>query len=336
MNTQPNQPQKPKRSQTGALKALAEARSAQQSRRPERGPDEDPLVFFGSGPVAAESLRLLAERFTIEAVVTKPRPPHHKGQVPVIAVAETLGLTVLTAATKAELDRLFKLRPVSSTLAVLIDFGIIVSQSVIDYFPLGIINSHFSLLPEWRGADPITFAVLSGQKQTGVSLMLLVEAMDEGPLLGYGDYDLPSTITTPELTDDLVRLSNALLTQIIPDYRAGTILPTSQDMTGKAVSYSRKLTKEDSLLDWSKSAAVLEREIRAFAGWPRSRTTLLGKDVIITKARVIPGNGQPGTLYTEARQFGVYTADGILLIDSLLPAGKKEMSASAFLAGYSS
>ena len=144
------------------------------------------LVFFGSGPVAASALRLLVKGFDIEAIITKPRPAHHRGEVPILAAAQELSLPIFTAANKQELDELFSTNPVSSRLAVLIDFGIIVSQKIIDYFPLGIINSHFSLLPQWRGADPITFAILSGQARTGVSLMLLVEAMDEGPLLAGG------------------------------------------------------------------------------------------------------------------------------------------------------
>src|SRR5690349_4191168 len=131
----------------------------------------EPITFFGSGPVAAESLRLLAQSFTIEAVITKPRPAHHKGSVPVLELAEKLQIPVRTASTKSELDALFDSRPVKSRVAILIDFGIIVSQQVIDYFEYGIINSHFSLLPEWRGADPITFSILSGQPRTGISLM---------------------------------------------------------------------------------------------------------------------------------------------------------------------
>src|SRR3989344_3602452 len=161
------------------------------------------LVFFGSGPVAAKSLRLLAQDFTIEAVITKPRLPHHRGAVPVLELAQKLKLPVYTASNKMELDELFDSLKFESEAAILIDFGIIISQKVIDYFPLGIINSHFSILPQWRGADPITFAVLSGQKATGVSLMLLVEKMDEGPLLAYSEYDMPAGITTPRLTDAL-------------------------------------------------------------------------------------------------------------------------------------
>jgi methionyl-tRNA formyltransferase len=294
----------------------------------------EPIVFFGSGPVAAESLRLLAQTFTIEAVVTKPRPPHHRGDVPVLTVAEDLKLPVTTAASGRELDELFKSKPFTSRAGVLIDFGIIVSQAVIDYFPLGIVNSHFSILPEWRGADPITFAILSGQEQTGVSLMLLVEAMDEGPLLAFGEHDLLPDITTPELTDYLIRLSYALLRDILPRYLQGEMKGVPQTVTGREVSYSRKLTKEDGVLDWSKSAAQLEREIRAFTEWPKSRCRLGELEIVITKAHVAEVKGPIGKWAVQDKLPVVYCGQNALVIDRLKPAGKKEMTGEAVLAGY--
>jgi len=292
------------------------------------------LVFFGSGPVAAASLRLLAREFPIETVITKPAAVHHKGTVPVIDTAHDLKIPVLTVANKRELDALFNTKPTTCRLGVLIDFGIIVSQQVIDYFPLGIINSHFSILPEWRGADPISFAVLSGQAQTGVSLMQLVAAMDEGPLLAYGVYDLPPDITTPQLTEHLIHFSHALLQRTIPKYLQDGKSGEPQSVTKRQVSYSRKLTKADGVLDFHKPAAISEREVRAFLGWPRSRTTINGIDVVVTRAHVTTGAGQPGTVWQTSKEIGLHTSDGILVIDTLIPAGKREMSGQAFLSGY--
>jgi methionyl-tRNA formyltransferase len=246
----------------------------------------------------------------------------------------------MTVSDKQSLDELMATRPVRSELGILIDFGIIVSQAVIDYFPLGIVNSHFSLLPEWRGADPITFAILSGQEKTGVSLMLLVQQMDEGPLLAVGTTAVES-MTTPELTDTLIHVSNGLLKVEIPRYIAGETKPAAQEQIAKLIpdypadpTYSRKLTKDDSILNFTKPAAQLEREIRAFIDWPKSRTTIGSKDVAITAAHVIEGTGKPGTVWQEHKQFGFYTSDGILVVDRLKPAGKGEMAAAAFLAGY--
>jgi methionyl-tRNA formyltransferase len=295
----------------------------------------EPIVFFGSGPVAAESLRLLAQDFRIEAVVTKPRAPHHHGDVPVLSLAKDLDIPVQTVSTKKELRHLCAAKPFTSRLAVLIDFGIIVPQEVIDYFPLGIINSHFSILPEWRGADPITFAVLSGQKITGVSLMYLVEAMDEGPLQAYGEHPLANDTTTPVLTGQLILLSHALLTHELPRVFEGASKGGApQGITGRAVSYSRKLSKEDSLLDWTKPAVQLEREIRAFIEWPKSRANFNGLEVIVTKAHVAEGSDTPGKTTMDGKSPAVYCGEKILVLDRLKPAGKKEMTGEAFLAGY--
>ncbi len=298
------------------------------------------IVFFGSGPVAARSLELLSRHCAIEAVVTKPRPPHHRGNVPVIDVAEKLQLPVHTAPDKMALNRLIETDPFKSNLAVLIDFGIIVSQKVINYFPLGIINSHFSLLPEWRGADPITFSILSGQKKTGISLMLLTAGMDEGPLLAQADYDISPKTTTPSLTGDLIDLSDRALKEILPLYRQGIALPADQlaiTMSDKSEpTYSRKLTKDDGNIDWHKPAEVIEREIRAYLDWPKSRTTFGKLEIVITSAEVINQSGVAGRTTIYNKQPAVYCSKGALVLTTVKPAGKKEMTGEAFLAGYKS
>ncbi|HSX15454.1 MAG TPA: methionyl-tRNA formyltransferase [Candidatus Saccharimonadales bacterium] len=301
---------------------------------------EEPIVFFGTGPVAARSLRLLTQHFRIEAVVTKPRAEHHRGSVPVLELAEQLELPVVLAANKKEVSERVAKAKFKSRVAVLIDFGIIVEQSVIDSFPMGIINSHFSLLPQWRGADPITFALLSGQEKTGVSLMLLVAAMDEGPLIAVGEIELTPEIDAAELTSHLIGLSDKLLTDMLPKYMVGDVVGAPQEKVAGTVgysarvSYSRKLTKEDGILDWNKSAEQLAREVRAFSEWPKSRCVLGGHAVIITAARAEAGEGKPGELWRGGQNLGVYCAKGILMIDHLKPAGKSEMSIAAFLNGY--
>lgn len=298
----------------------------------------EPIVFFGSGPVAAKSLELLLNHCAVEAVVTKPRASHHKGDVPVLTLAKRLGLPVKTVSDRSRLDELIRTKPFFSKLGVLVDFGIIVSQTVIDYFPLGIVNSHFSLLPEWRGADPITFAILSGQQQTGVSLMLLTAGMDEGPLLAQAPYDIPSTATTPQLTEALIELSDSALAQILPLWEVGSIQAVPQTSVSMAPStepsYSRKLTKEDGLLDWQKSAEILEREIRAFTEWPKSRAKFGGLDVIIMQARVAERSGMPGTITIVDKKLAVFCGERSLVIETIKPAGKRAMSGEAFLAGY--
>lgn len=294
------------------------------------------IVFFGSGPVAAASLAFLAKAFSIELVVTKSVPTHHKEPAPVETLAKKLGLPVQFASSKTELDDLLAHHTIKSQLGVIIDYGVLVSDVSIARFPLGIINSHFSLLPQWRGADPITFSILSGQKKTGVSLMLIEPSLDTGKLLVQRSLTLADDITTPLLTEQLIDLSNTLLAEYIPRYFSGDVQPHKQPHPDRA-TYSRKLTKQDGVIDWHKPAEVIEREIRAFIGWPQSRTTLGNVDVIITRAHAVPVSfGAPGEIEisNDPDLLMVDTAEGYLCIDSLKPIGKKEMPVSAFLRGY--
>lgn len=284
------------------------------------------VVFFGSGPVASKSLRLLAQDFEIEAIVTKPTTVKEMS-------ASVKGTCVYSVNNKNELDDLILARPFESKLGVLIDFGIIVSQTVIDYFPLGIVNSHFSLLPQWRGADPITFAILSGQTKTGVSLMLIDAGMDTGKLIGQKTLPLSGTETTPVLTDKLIQLSYEMLLGYLPRYVSGEVKPRRQPHPDRT-TYSRKLTKEDGIIDWNKPAEQIEREIRAFVDWPKSRTMLAGKDVVITKAHVAKRQSTPGDVIVENKKIVVGCGKDALIIDKLKPAGKNEMAAEAFLAGH--
>lgn len=290
----------------------------------------DPIIFFGSGPVAAESLRLLKAHQLVAAVVTKPTTEREMK-----AVAG--GAPVHTVSTKKELDVLIESGALgNSRMGVLIDFGIIVSRAVIDHFELGIINSHFSVLPELRGADPISFAILSGQETTGVSLMLIDEGMDTGKILTTKSLAIEYDDTTPTLTNKLVNLSDLLLREYIPRYLSGDVKPRTQSHPDRA-TYSRKLNKEDGIIDWNKPAAVIEREIRAFIEWPKSRTVIGTKDVVITKAHATPDTtiGDPGDVVVFGKEgLCVTTGSGTLWIDELKPAGKKEMPAKAFLAGY--
>lgn len=288
---------------------------------------DESVVFFGSGPVAAESLTLLVKNFEVEAVITKPTT------LEMMKAASPSSLFAIS--NRHELDELINKKRFTSRLAVLVDFGIIVSQSVIDKFELGIINSHFSLLPEWRGADPITFAILSGQTQTGVSLMLLVEKMDEGPLLAQSSYEIPAKTTTPQLTEKLIEISDAALKLVIPRYASGEVTAVPQaEISSADISYSRKLNKKDGVIDWQKPANQLEREVRAFIDWPKSRAWLGGIEVIITKASVDAKKLAVGEIKTSGAGLLVGCGDGSLALERIKPAGKQEMSTEEFLRGY--
>jgi methionyl-tRNA formyltransferase len=283
------------------------------------------ILFFGSGPVAAASLESLADHFEIEMVITKAVPAHHKGVAPVEELAKKRNLPTLFANTKQELDSLMAKLTFKSPVGVIVDYGVIVSQEVIDRFPLGIVNSHFSLLPEWRGADPITFSILSGQEKTGVSLMVIEPTLDTGKLITQKVLPISPDDTTPSLTDKLVAFSNNLLAEYLPLYIKGEVVPKNQPHPDR-VTYSRKLTKDDSILNFKKPAAQLEREVRAFIGWPKSCATILGHDVIVTKAHV--------STVAETK-LDILCGDGqYLSIDELTGPSGRKMDAKSFLNGY--
>lgn len=292
------------------------------------------LIFFGSGPVAAVSLQNIADNFIVELVITKRRPAHHKDPAPVETFANSKQLTLAYADTKTELETLLNDYAFTSTVGVVIDYGVIISEAAIDMFTHGIINSHFSILPQWRGADPITFSLLSGQTQTGVSLMTIDHGLDTGAIIAQAPVLIDSNDTNQILTQNLIQISDALINAVLPDYVAGSIVAIAQANT--PVTYSRKLTKADGVMDFNKPATVLEREIRAYSDWPKSRTTLGTVDVIITKAIIVPKQLVSGEIVITDDQLIVGTKVGSLAITELMPLGKQKMSSAAFLNGYAS
>ncbi|HLB66045.1 MAG TPA: methionyl-tRNA formyltransferase [Candidatus Saccharimonadales bacterium] len=284
------------------------------------------LVFFGSGPVAEASLKFLTNYFRVEAVVTKPATEEQ--------MAKTAGSAkIYTVSSRDELNKLIADKPFTSHQGVIVDFGIIVDQPVIDYFPLGIINSHFSLLPRWRGADPISFAILNADQKTGVSLMLIEKELDTGKVLVQKSIPIMPDATTPSLTAELIKLSNQLLADNLPKYWNGQIKPRAQPHPSRA-TYSRKLTKNDGIIDWNKSAEQIEREIRAYQDWPKSQANLAGKEVSVLSAHILNASGLAGKVEVKDKNLVIYCGKDALAIDELRPAGKNAMSGKAFIAGH--
>lgn len=292
------------------------------------------IVFFGTGPVAAASLDFLRGIFDIEMVITKPRVPGFKGSTPVEELAKTHGYPVRFVANRADLDELFHNAQLQSSLGIVVDFGIIISSNVIERFANGIVNSHFSLLPRWRGADPISYTILSGDEKAGVSLMVINEGLDTGKLITSKGIGMDPKETTATLTEKLIALSNELMESYLPRYLSGDIQPKNQPHPDR-VTFSHKISKDDGTVNWNEPATTIERKIRAYQPWPQMRTTLAGIDIIITEANVAEmGASTPGKIMAEKSRLFVGTAENWLEITKLKPAGKKEMPVQAFLAGY--
>lgn len=233
------------------------------------------------------------------------------------------------------------LAPHEAEIAVLAAYGRIIPQSVLDQFPLGIINIHPSLLPQYRGTAPIEQAILDGLPKTGVSIMRLTAGMDEGPIYKQKTIHLTGDETKQVLTERLQRLGADMLRETLPAIASGELKPRHQPHPDRA-TYTSKITKADSTMDWQKPAHRLEREVRAYQYWPQSRTTLGTIDVIVTATTAVSqGEGlSPGevNIVSEGKTKSLFvgTSDGNLQIERLKPIGKKEMPVEAFLAGYRS
>ena len=298
----------------------------------------DSIIFFGMGPVSLKSLEKLSSSFLIEAIITKPNTS--RGKTPgksVSSWAEKNKVPFYQPDSSAAIYELFENKGFVSKVGVVIDYGLIIPEKVINSFPKGIINSHFSLLPKLRGADPITFALLSGQSSTGVSLMKIQPGLDTGDILASQEVPIAANETNESLTKKLIATSSELLISTLPSYISGKN-STLTEQDERQATYSRKLSKSDGQLSWSKSAFTLEREIRAFKPWPGSFTMIDGERVVIDEAhaekvdKTTDGIGK--MLISQDKNLVVRCGDDtILVIERLKPAGKSLMEAKAFLAG---
>jgi methionyl-tRNA formyltransferase len=216
----------------------------------------------------------------------------------------------------------------------LVAYGKIVPQSVIDIFPRGIVNIHPSLLPKHRGPTPLESVILSGESETGVSIMELAKEMDAGPVFHQCIVALEGRETKQALADKLLDIGAQHLIEQLPAILDGSLGPKPQE--DSKATYDKLIGKSDGSIDWNKPALALEREIRAYAVWPQSRTEMGEHEVIITAAHAVKAleDAQPGTIWHDAHELHVHTGDGVLVIDRLKPTGKGEMDVAAFLAGY--
>ena len=305
------------------------------------------IVFFGNERLAtgvtteAPTLQALIDAgYPVAAVVSNYEPAQSRSArvLEIEAVAKSHNIPVLLPARPKDIKD--QLQNYQAALGVLVAYGKIVPQEIIDIFPHGIVNIHPSLLPLYRGPTPIEQAILDGVSTTGVSIMQLSKEMDAGPVFAQTQMNLTGNESKQELADELLRLGGELLINQLPKILDGSATPTTQNDT--KATYDTLITKANGNIDWHKPALQIEREIRAFLEWPKSRTQLAGKEVIITKARElrseesgVRSEEKPGTAYvSDDKRLFVTTGEGTLIIDRLKPAGKNEMPAQAFLAGH--
>lgn len=291
---------------------------------------------MGSPEFAVPCLRALASAHEVVLVVSQPdKPAGRGGQLtpPAVKVAATeLGLPVFQpkSARTGELEA--ALRASGAELAVVVAYGKILPRAVLDALPRGCINVHASLLPKYRGAAPVQWAVIDGETETGVCIMQLDEGMDTGPVYLERRVAIDPEETSGELLARLAPIGAEALLEVIAAMEAGTARAVPQDHA--RATHARMLTKADGAIDFSQPAAAVAARIRGVDPWPGAQAVLRGQPVKLFRARARAGEGAPGTVVAIDKD-GMHVAarDGIVVIREIQAPGRKRMPAQQFAAG---
>lgn len=292
------------------------------------------IVFFGTGQTSLEALQCLSEDFDIKLVVTKPPATNSAGKTfknPVHEWAQKNNLKIITPANKTDMTDQLSGFELHKCLGIVLDYGMIIPSEVIDRFELGILNSHFSLLPKYRGSNPIRAAILSGDTTSGVTIIRITPGLDEGPILTWAEMDIEG-MDAGKLRDKLSELNCALLCETVKLYTAEEIEPVEQDAS--EATHTHKTTKEDGLISPAKSANQLYLETLAYAGWPKSYINYIGSTLIVLKARASKIKVTPSKLEVINNKLHYGCKNGSLVIQTIQPSGKAPMEATAFINGY--
>lgn len=285
------------------------------------------IVFAGTPEFAAEHLKaLLDSPYEIVAVYTQPDRPAGRGQklmpsaVKALAVAH--GIPVLQPQTLRNAEAQAELAALQPDLMVVVAYGLILPQAVLDIPRLGCINSHASLLPRWRGAAPIQRAVEAGDTESGVTVMRMEAGLDTGPMLLKVTTPISAEDTGGSLHDRLAQMGPPAVVQAIAGLADGSLQGEMQN--DALATYAHKLNKDEARLDWRRPAVELERLIRAFNPWPVCHSTLDGESVKVLAANVAAGKGEPGEILSASKD-GLVVACGdqaLSLTRLQLPGGK--------------
>lgn len=297
------------------------------------------VIFMGTPDFAVGTLKALLEsRHQVAAVVTQPDKPRGRGKAmqfpPVKEVAVQAGIPVLQPQKVRDPETIRQLEQIEADVIVVVAFGQIIPKEILSLKPCGCINVHGSLLPKYRGAAPIQWAVIDGETESGVTTMQMDEGLDTGDMLLKAVVPLDEKETGGSLFEKLSATGANLLLETLEGLEKGTIIPQKQGESPTA--YARMLKKEMGCIDWKQPAVQIERLIRGLNPWPSAYTHLNGKTMKIWEAKVHQGKSgrEPGAV-TETTKEGilVQTGEGLLEIRKLQLEGKKRMDAGAFLRG---
>ena len=297
------------------------------------------IVFAGTPEFAARNLSaLLTAGHDIVAVYTQPDRPAGRGQKlqasPVKQLAVEHGIPVCQPLNFKSEDSRVELAAFKPDLMIVVAYGLLLPQAVLDIPRLGCVNVHGSLLPRWRGAAPIQRALLAGDTETGVGVMQMEAGLDTGPVLLEKRLAIAPTDTGGSLHDKLAALGAEAMVEALPGIAAGSLTPKVQAETG--VEYAHKLAKSEAFIDWRRDAAAIERQVRAFNPWPVAETAIAGEKLRIWSALASnePTKSEPGTILAADRSgIRVATGAGTLTLTLMQLPGGKPMAAADILNG---
>lgn len=297
------------------------------------------ILFCGTPEFSVPPLQQLhAAGHEIIAVFTQPDKARGRGQqrqkTPVKQAAEDLGITVHQPVGMKNDDTRALIAGYQVDLMVVVAYGVIIPQAVLDMPRLGCWNIHASLLPRWRGAAPIHRAILAGDNKTGVCIMQMEAGLDTGPVYLCEETAITPQDTTGRLHDRLSELGAETIVKALQMAEEKT-LPTAKKQDNSLATYAHKLHKSESAIDWQQPAAVIERQIRAFNPWPGTQTTIQGETLKIWHAQVIEHNHSritPGDIvHADAESLVIQCGENRLSLREVQRAGKQRMAIGPFM-----
>ena len=305
------------------------------------------VVFMGTPALAAEALEGLYDAgYELPLVVTQPDKPKGRSMKPAIspvkAFAEAKGLTVYQPVGIREPETMKRIAGASPDVVVTAAYGRLLPAPLLGAAPLGCLNIHASLLPAYRGAAPIQWALLNGEAETGVTIMKLDEGLDTGPILARESLPITGDMDYGSLYQAISSLGARLLLETLPLWAEGRLTPQAQPAEG--ASYAERIERKHEIIDWRKPAETIRNQIRAFAPSPGAAARFAGRELKILSARIQTGEEageaartpmQAGEIVGAQRGAGpvVAAGQGCLLLTTVQPAGKKPMDGWAWLNG---
>lgn len=295
------------------------------------------IIFAGTPEFAAEHLRtLINSEHNVIAVYSQPDRPAGRGRKltasPVKALALEHDIPVYQPLNFKTEEAVQELEALNADLMVVVAYGLILPQVILDAPRLGCVNVHASLLPRWRGAAPIHRSLLAGDKKTGVTIMQMDAGLDTGDMLVKAECDILPTDTSQVLHDRLIEVGGPALLEALSQLEAGTAEPEQQD--NELANYAHKLEKAEGQIDWTQAAEEIDRQIRGLTPWPGAFTTWSGDNVRVHKARfesADAGNPAGNIVAMSNDGFTVATGSGTLVIETLQLPGKKAMAVKDIL-----